>query len=82
MRDERRKKRGGSERRCLRAEIRTAMLPYAITAAMLSVLNSRITRAKQACLRTAILSGYAFMTSSMNCRGKGGVGVSNWCGWG
>ena len=66
-----------SERWCHpRAAIRTAMPPAAAMATLLSVLHARIAKAKQACLRMASLWGCVFMTASMTCRGKGGVGVN------
>ena len=74
------RQREGSERWCPMAAIRTAMPPAAAMATwLLSVSHARFTKAKQACSRATALSGCGFMTSSMTCRGKGGVGVSIWC---
>ena len=73
------RQREGSERWCQRAAIQTAMPPAAAMATWFSVLRATLHKASQACSRTAALSGCAFMTASMACRGKGGVGVSIWC---
>ena len=55
------------------------MPPTAAMATLLSVLHARCAKAEQACSRTAALLECVFMTSSMTCRGRGGVGVSIWC---
>ena len=57
-----------------KAAIRTAMPPAAAMATWLSVLHARLFKALQASARMAALSGCAFMTESMACWGKGGVG--------
>ena len=67
------RQREGSERWFPRAAIQTAMPPAAAMATWLSVLRATLSKASHACLRTAALSGCAFMTASMACRGTGGV---------
>ena len=79
MGDVRGRQREGSERWCPRAAIRTAMPPAAAMATLLSAFIARFPKIRQAFSRTAALSGCVFMTASVACRGKGGVGVGIWC---
>ena len=55
------------------------MPPAAAMSTLLSSWVARFLKAKQAGLRTAALLGCVFMTASMACWGKGGIGVSIWC---
>ena len=64
----------GSERWCPRAAIQTAMPPAAAMVTWFSVLRATLPKTSQAFSRTAALSICVFMTASMTCWGKGGVG--------
>ena len=58
--------------------MRTAMPPAAAMATLLSSWVARFPKAEQACSITGALSRCVFMTASMACWGKVGVGVSIW----